>query len=127
MAKWSARRPWRAIALWLAFVAVVGAIGFETGIASLNNGAVGESARGYDLIDEHQAYGPAREYGYLHSAVLTARDPAFRAAVRDVSDQMNRELGNIQVRTSADGHAVLVVGEWIHPFDVDALRSSVLG
>jgi hypothetical protein len=67
MAKWSARRPLRAIVLWLAFVAVVGAIGFETGIASLNNGAVGESARGYDLIDEHQAYGPAS------TATCTAR------------------------------------------------------
>ena len=54
------RRPWRAIVLWLAFVAAAGAFGFATGIKSLQNGAVGESARGYELIDEHQAYGPAR-------------------------------------------------------------------
>lgn len=59
------RRPWRAIALWLAFVAVAGAI--ATGIKSLQNGAVGESARGYELIDEHHAYGPPREYRYVHS------------------------------------------------------------
>jgi uncharacterized membrane protein YdfJ with MMPL/SSD domain len=59
------RRPWRAIALWLVFVAAAGAIGFATGIKSLQNGAVGESARGYELIDEHQAYGPSREYGYV--------------------------------------------------------------
>jgi hypothetical protein len=61
------RRPWRAIALCLAFVAVAGAIGFGTGIKSLQNGSVGESARGYELIDEHHAYGPPREYRYVHS------------------------------------------------------------
>jgi putative drug exporter of the RND superfamily len=125
IAKWSARRPWRAIALWLAFVVVVAAIGISTGIKSLQNGAVGESARGYALIDEHQAYGPAREYSYLHSDTLTARDPAFRAAVTEVSARMGQDLGNIQLRTSHD-HAALVVGQWTHPFAVDELRASVL-
>jgi RND superfamily putative drug exporter len=126
IAKWSARRPWRAIALWLVFVVVVAAIGVATGIKSLQNGAVGESARGYELIDEHQAYGPAREYGYLHSDTLTTRDPAFRAAVADVATRMRRDLGNIQIRTSRDRRAALVVGQWTHPFALDELRASVL-
>ena len=58
--RWSARRPWRAIALWLEFVAVAAAIGVVSGIRSLDNGAVGESARGSDLMAEHQrlAAGP---------------------------------------------------------------------
>lgn len=60
------------MALWLAFVVAVGATGVATGIESLGNGAVGESARGYELIDQHQAYGPPREYGYVHSDTLAA-------------------------------------------------------
>jgi uncharacterized membrane protein YdfJ with MMPL/SSD domain len=126
IARWSARHPWRAVALWLTFVVAVGAAGVATGIESLGNGAVGESARGYDLIDEHQAYGPAREYGYVHSDTLTASDPAFTAAVRDVTARMSGDLGDIQVRTARDRHAVLVVGQWTHPYDVDKLRASVL-
>jgi uncharacterized membrane protein YdfJ with MMPL/SSD domain len=126
IAKWSARRPWRAIALWLAFVAAVGAASVTTGIKSLDNSAAGESARGYELIDEHQAYGPAREYGYLHSDRLTAGDSAFRTAVEDVSARMRRDLGGIQIRTSSDHHAVLVVGQWTHPFEVDKLRTDIL-
>ncbi|MDP9284810.1 MAG: MMPL family transporter [Actinomycetota bacterium] len=126
IAKWSARRPWRAIALWLAFVVVVAAIGVATGIKSLQNGAVGESARGYELIDEHQTYGPAREYGYLHSDTLATRERAFRDAVADVAARMAGDLGNIKIRTSRDRHAALVVGQWTHPFAVDELRASVL-
>jgi len=126
IARWSARHPWRAVALWLAFVVAVGAAGVATGIESLSNGAVGESARGYELIDEHQAYTPAREYGYVHSDTLTAGDRAFGAAVRDVTARMSRDLGDIQVRTARDRHAVLVVGQWTHPYDVDKLRASVL-
>jgi hypothetical protein len=61
-------------------------------IKSLQNGAVGESARGYELIDEHQAYGPSREYGYVHSDTLSARSLAFQSAVRDVTDRMSRDL-----------------------------------
>jgi uncharacterized membrane protein YdfJ with MMPL/SSD domain len=126
IARWSARHPWRAVALWLTFVVAVGAAGVATGIESLGNGAVGESARGYELIDEHQAYGPAREYGYVHSDTLAAGDPAFRAAVQDVTALMSRDLGDIQIRTASSPHAVLVVGQWTHPFDVDKLRASVL-
>src|SRR5580765_7889335 len=120
------RRPWRAIALWLAFVVATGVMGFTTGIKSLQNGAVGESARGYELIDEHQAYGPAREYGYIHGDTLPSRDPAFQAAVRDVTDRMSRDLGDIQVRTATTLHDVIVIGQWTHPYDFNALRESVL-
>ena len=85
--RWSARRPWRAIALWLGFVVVAAAIGVASGIKSLDNGAVGESARGYDLMAEHQAWPAAREYGYLHSDTLSTSAPAFRAAILDVKTQ----------------------------------------
>ncbi|HVR12213.1 MAG TPA: MMPL family transporter, partial [Gaiellaceae bacterium] len=126
IARWSMRRPWRAIALWLVFVVVADATAFATGIKSLQNGAVGESARGYELIDEHQAYGPTREYGYVHSDALRADNRAFQAAVQDVRARMERDLGDIQTRTASTLHDVLVVGQWTHPYDFEALRASVL-
>ena len=78
--RWSLRHPWYAIVGWLAFVAACVVVGVVVGTASLENGAVGESARGYALMDAHQAYTPTREYGYLHSDTLRADDPRFRAA-----------------------------------------------
>src|SRR5215470_7359767 len=94
--RWSIRRPWRAIAVWLGFVALAVAAVITTGTASLENGAVGESARGYTLMDRHDAWPPAREYGYLHSDSLRTSAPAFRAAIRDVHDRMSRDLGFVK-------------------------------
>ena len=121
------RRPWRAIALWLGFVVVALAAMAATGTESLQNGAVGESARGYDLINQHHAWGTPREYGYLHSDRLLATDPAFRAATADVENRMGTLLaGNVDVQTSRDRHAVLVVGKVIVPVSIDAMHASVL-
>jgi uncharacterized membrane protein YdfJ with MMPL/SSD domain len=124
--RWSARRPWRAIAVWLAFVVVAAAAGIASGIKSLDNGAVGESARGYDLMAEHQAWPAAREYGYLHSETLATSAPAFRATILDVKTRMSRSLGNIQVELARDGRTAVVSGRLTHPIAVDALRASVL-
>ena len=49
--RWSTRRPWRAIAVWLAFVVVAVGAMIATGTKSLENGAIGESARGYTMLD----------------------------------------------------------------------------
>ena len=75
IARWSVRRPWSAVDLSLLFVAVTAALGITTGIKSLQNGAVGESARECELIDEHQAYTPRTRVGFVHSDTLTADDP----------------------------------------------------
>ena len=126
--RWSIRRPWRAIALWFAFVALAIGTLTATGTTSLRNGAVGESERGYALIDRHRAYTPAREYGYLHSDALRAGSAAFRAAVGDVSARMRDGLGGaVAVRVSRDGHSALVAGTVRRPFSSDAFRASVLG
>jgi uncharacterized membrane protein YdfJ with MMPL/SSD domain len=125
--RWSTRRPWRAIAAWLVFVALAVAAVIATGTESLRNGAVGESARGYALIDQHQAYGPAREWGYIHSETLRAGDPAFRSAVADVANRMRDGLGSdVAVRVSRDRHSALVAGDVRRPISIDALRASVL-
>jgi uncharacterized membrane protein YdfJ with MMPL/SSD domain len=103
------RRPWRAIAVWLGFVAVALVLGAAAGTKELQNGAVGESARGYSLMDRHGAWPPAREYGFLHSERYRAGDPPFRGAVADVARRMRARLGSRPVvRISADRHTALV-------------------
>src|SRR6478672_21626 len=86
-----------------------------TGTETLQNGAVGESARGYEMLDANSLWPPPREIAYLHSTTLTVDDPAFRAAVADVV----RRLGSQPVQTttpledkqlvSRDRHSALVV------------------
>jgi uncharacterized membrane protein YdfJ with MMPL/SSD domain len=113
--RWSTRHPWRAIVAWLAFVTVAVAAMVATGTETLQNGAVGESARGYEMLDANNLWPPPREIAYLHSTTLTVDDPAFRAAVTDVV----RRLGSqpVQITTplqdkqlvSRDRHSALVV------------------
>jgi putative drug exporter of the RND superfamily len=92
--RWSARRPWRAIVLWLAFVALCLAAAVATGTESFRNGAVGESARAYATLDAHPgAWPPAREYAYLHSDPLRAADPRFRDAVGAASAALATGIG----------------------------------
>ena len=55
LGRWSIGHPRLAIVLWLAFVLIAVAAGAATGSKSLQNGALGESARGYALLDRHQA------------------------------------------------------------------------
>src|SRR5919109_1264494 len=124
--RWSTRRPWRAIAAWLAFVAVAVAAMAATGTDSLQNGAVGESARGYALIEKHLAGPPDREYGYVHSATLRAEDDEFQGAALDVAAAIRKELGGEpRFRRSADHHSVLVVAQVTRPFSLDALHEAV--
>lgn len=86
-----------------------------TGTQTIENGAVGESARGYDMLDATGLWAPPREVAYLHSATLTVTDPEFRATIADVA----RRLGTQQVQVttplqdrryiSRDRHSALVV------------------
>src|SRR5919201_6221348 len=127
MGRWSARHPRRAIGAWLAFVVAVVALMVATGTDSLRNGAVGESARGYALIEQHQAGPPDREYAYVHSDRLRAADDAFQGAVLDVAAAVQTQLGSeAKFRASRDKHGVLVVGDVRQPFSVDSLRNAVL-
>ena len=125
--RWSMRHPWRAIATWLAFVALaVGALAL-TGSKALENGAVGESATGYDLLQRHDAWNGPREYGYLHSDTLRASDPAFRVAADDVAARVRKALGGRRptIQASKDGHSVLVTGVITRLISVDAIKASI--
>src|SRR5579871_1169883 len=108
---WSTRRPRLAIAAWLAFVllAVTGLA--LTGSKPLANGAVGESARGYAVMDAHQLGFPSQAAIYLHSDRLTIGEAGFRAAIADVAARMRAALGaRVTVSLAAVRHAALVMG-----------------
>jgi RND superfamily putative drug exporter len=125
--RWSMRRPWRAIGAWLLFVVVSLVLGAAAGTKELQNGAVGESARGYTLMDEHSAWPPAREYGYIHSDRLTAEDPPFRAAITAVMTRMRQRLGSKPVvQVTPDRHAALVTGVVRRFESFGSFRDSVL-
>ncbi len=129
--RWSTRHPWRAIVAWLAFVAVAVAAMVATGTETLQNGAVGESARGYELLDANNLWPPPREIGYLHSTTLTVDDPAFRAAVSDVVKRLGSQ--EVQITTplqdarlvSRDRHSALVVATLTGAY-ADPVRNTIL-
>ena len=125
--RWSIRHPWLAIVAWIAFVVLaVGALA-ATGTESLNNGAVGESARGYTLMDEHQAWPPAREYGYLHSDTLSVDSPSFRSAIAAVRTRMGVIAGiQVSLLISPDRHSALVVGRVSEFGGIDQTRQAIL-
>src|SRR5215469_13426609 len=78
--RWSARHPWLALTIWVAFVLGCVAAGAATGTSILSNGSVGQSARGYDVMTQQGLPWPSREYAYVHSGTLVSTDPAFVAA-----------------------------------------------
>jgi RND superfamily putative drug exporter len=114
--RWSTRRPWLAIALWLVFVVAAAAALSLTGSKQLQNGAVGESARGDALMNSHQLGFPPEEYVYLHSRSLATTSSAFRAAVRTISTDMSAAVGGrVTVARSSDRHAALLTAQVTGP------------
>ena len=89
---WSARHPWRAIALWLAFVIVAVAALALTGTKQLESGTTGESARAETMLRQHHARPAQHEYAYLHSNSLHTDDPTFRGAITKVKAEMEKGL-----------------------------------
>jgi uncharacterized membrane protein YdfJ with MMPL/SSD domain len=88
-----------------------------TGTETLENGAVGESARGYDMLSANQLWPPPREVAYMHSDTSRVTDPRFRAAIDDVVRRIPTQ--GVEVRSPLDpdsedlvargGHSALVV------------------
>jgi uncharacterized membrane protein YdfJ with MMPL/SSD domain len=124
--RWSTRRPVLAIAAWLSFViAAVIALSL-TGSKPLDNGAVGESARGYALMDAHRLGLPPDEYVYLHSDSLTAGSPAFRTAVDAVDRAMRVAIGSgVNVSVARDQRSALVSATVTRPFDEAGVDAAV--
>jgi uncharacterized membrane protein YdfJ with MMPL/SSD domain len=119
--RWSINHPWRALAAWIVFVVACLAFGAISGTKTLDNGAVGESARGYAIMNEHRLWGPARELAYLHSS----RAPIPRPAIRDVERRF-RALGLApEVKVSVDRRSAVVAVELERDVDVEHIRAAV--
>jgi RND superfamily putative drug exporter len=116
--RWSAQHRKAAILGWLAFVVIAVVLGGAVGTQHIpqDNDGVGESGRAPQVLHDKFPQ-PANEQVLVQSRSLTVRDPAFRAAIRDVTGRLSA-LATVQhVRSpllasagevSADGHSALV-------------------
>src|SRR4051794_30087931 len=117
MASWSGRHRKKAFWGWLAFVLVVFAAGSAIGTTNISevDQFSGESHRAEAAL-HNAGMRPVEEVVFLQSRKLTIRDPAFRAAVQDVTHRLSREKYVSHVTSpltgagavGAGGHAALV-------------------
>jgi uncharacterized membrane protein YdfJ with MMPL/SSD domain len=118
---WSIRHPRRTVAAWLAFVVACVALGAISGIKTLDNGAVGESALGYSIMNKDDLWGAPHELAYLH----TQHGSVPIAAIRDV-EQRFRALGLSPERhLSADHGSAVVAAQPTSDGGVQAMRIAV--
>ena len=125
LGRWSAARPRRALGVWLGFVVVCVALGAATGTKTLDNGAVGESARGYALMNRFDLWPPGRELAYLHSSTLRANEVSFEAAVGDVRRRLLALGFRLGQKTSADEHSVVVIATFAHFVPLARIESAI--
>jgi uncharacterized membrane protein YdfJ with MMPL/SSD domain len=121
MARWSGQHRKKAIFGWLAFVLVAFVVGMNViGSKQLTDldQFTGESGDAEQALDR-AGLRPVEEVVFVQSDELTVRDPAFRAAVEDVTGRLSRVQYVENVKSpltgdgevSADGHAALVTFE----------------
>ncbi|MFI5845048.1 MMPL family transporter [Catenuloplanes sp. NPDC051500] len=113
IAQWSTRRPWTAVALWLAFVAACLAIGatVPTRVATGAETAVGEAGRAAVMLRDAGLAGAATE-----SVLITARNgtldlDAARAAAADAAWRLGglAEVAQVGVAATADGQDAVLL------------------
>src|SRR5215212_2558490 len=117
MAVWSSRHRKKAFWGWLAFVVLVFFAGNAVGTTSISDvdQFSGESHKAEVALHD-AGLRPVKESVFIQSDKLTIKDPAFRAAVGDVTDRLSKVPYVKNVRSpltgasavSADGHAALV-------------------
>jgi RND superfamily putative drug exporter len=113
VARWSATHPWRAVALWLVFVAACIAIGNVVGLHQQGelDGTVGQSGRAAHWIHDAGLAAPDTE-----NVLVTSRSGQLdlrqaRAAAADAGSRMRRLHGVAgvgRILTSTDHSAVAV-------------------
>ena len=115
--RWSARHPWTAISLWIAFVAAAIVIGSAVGTKELTEAesASGESGVAARTLDKAGFKLQPGEQVIVQSKTLKAGDPAFRAVVSDVINRLESTPNVVRLRSpyaqntiSKDGHSALV-------------------
>jgi RND superfamily putative drug exporter len=114
MARWSAEHPWRAIALWVVFVAVCFAGGTAAGTveATAQDDAVGESGQAYVMIDDGKfADEPAVDNVLITARAGTLDQAAAKKAAADATAKLRTVTGVAKVGEplpAQDGSALLV-------------------
>ncbi len=111
--RWSARHKKTAIIGWLVFVLVALGIGmqFPQKSPEASQTANGESRRATQIIEDAGFSERAGEMVLVQSKSLTANAPAFKQAVRDVTQGLSAvtDVTNVQAgQISADRHSSLV-------------------
>jgi uncharacterized membrane protein YdfJ with MMPL/SSD domain len=97
-----------------------------TGTKQLQNGAVGESARGYALMDRHMLGFAPREIAYLHSDSIATTAPDYRRAVREVAGDLRTALGGrVAILRSRDRRAALIEADVGRPFSGGTLQRAL--
>ena len=103
LGRWSATHPWRAVALWIAFVAVALFGGGAVGTATLHDSDSGVGDSGRAAREIASAFHPhAGESVLLTSRARTVDDPAFRAAAREVVERITATGAVENVRSPLD-------------------------
>ena len=129
--RWSARHPWTAISLWIAFVATAVVIGGAVGTKKLTaaESASGESGVAARTLDKAGFKLQPGEQVLVQSKTLRASDPAFRAVVNDVITRLDATPNVVKLRSpyaqntiSRDGHSALVSFEIPGTFDTVASK-----
>ncbi|MFF0155644.1 MMPL family transporter [Micromonospora sp. NPDC005203] len=113
LARWSAEHPWRAIALWVVFVAVCFVGGSAAGLneATSADEGIGEVGRAGLIVDAGNFDDPA-----VDNVLITARDGALdpaaaKAAADDAAARLRTVTGVAEVGqpvTARDGSALLL-------------------
>src|SRR5918911_3452659 len=114
MAAWSGRHRKKAIWGWLAFVLLVFAGGSAIGTTNISevDQFSGDSHRAEAAL-HNAGMRPVKEVVFFQSDKLTIKDPAFRAAVQDVTSRLSQQKYVTHVKSpltgasavAADGHA----------------------
>jgi uncharacterized membrane protein YdfJ with MMPL/SSD domain len=117
MAAWSGRHRKKAFWGWLAFVVLVFMGGNMVGTTAISDvdQFSGESHKAEVALHD-AGLRPVKESVFIQSDKLTVKDPAFQAAVGDVTDRLSKVPYVVNVKSpltgasavSADGHAALV-------------------
>ncbi|MEU8298209.1 MMPL family transporter [Micromonospora sp. NPDC048909] len=113
LARWSAEHPWRAIALWVVFVAVCFVGGSAAGLneATESDQAIGESGRAGLIVSAGDFHDPAVENVLITPRAGTLDQTAARAAADDAAARLRSVTGVAGVGQpvpARDGSALLL-------------------
>ncbi|MCM0678093.1 MMPL family transporter [Micromonospora phytophila] len=113
LARWSAEHPWRAIALWVVFVAVCFVGGSAAGLneATDSDQAIGESGRAGLIVDAGAFDDPAVENVLITPRSGTLDQAAAKAAAQDATARLRVVDGVASIGEpvpARDGSALLV-------------------